>query len=145
MEEDAEGEVVEEDKVPALGQERVHLREHEVEERCADQRGRDRAETLLDALQELVAPGRVLDAAEGGAVGDEGDLVDLRSGEEREGGMGQLVDDRADVRGIGPDAEGDERACDKRNDRRDGLSEELHDKSQCQDGDGEQHRRDEDQ
>ncbi len=59
--------------------------------------------------------------------------------------MGQLVDDRADVGGIGPDAEGDERACHKRNDRGDGLGEELHDESQCQDGDGEQDREDQDQ
>ena len=55
------------------------------------------------------------------------------------------MDDRADVRGIGPDAEGDERACDKRNDRGDRLRKEFHDETERQDGDGEQDRRDQDQ
>ena len=71
MEEDAEREVIEEHVVPGLGQERVHLREEQVQERGADERGRDGAEALLDPLEESVAPGRVLDAAERGAVGDE--------------------------------------------------------------------------
>lgn len=74
-------------------------------------------------------------------MGNKSNLIDFGSGEQCEGGMGKLMDDRSNVSGIGANAEGDEGAGHQPNDRCNSPRDELHNNPEKKDTDGDQNRR----